>query len=123
MSASKVDAAGARFQAAGPERSKTRACLSAADRHCTDVTGESGGIPKSARVAQLCDQAGGSPRADAIFGGEEFSNFMLLKLEFDMLVQLLHSISQDFHVLACVFDLQLISLRVMSSLRDLGRLD
>jgi hypothetical protein len=48
--------------------------------HHTDVAYKRGGIPKSARVAQLCDQASGGTRADAVDGGKEFANFMVLKL-------------------------------------------
>ena len=79
-------------------------------RHHTDLAGERGGIPKSARVAQLCDQTGGCPRADAVNGGKESANFVCLKLVLNVLVELLHSISQELHIRACVFDLQLLSL-------------
>ena len=48
-------------------------------RHHADVACERGGIPKSARVAQLCDQARGSSRSDAVNGGKEFANFVSLE--------------------------------------------
>jgi hypothetical protein len=41
------------------------------------------GVAKAARVARLCDQARGGPRADAIDRGKEFSNFVRLKLGLD----------------------------------------
>src|SRR6266851_4115562 len=91
-------------------------------RHHTDVACERGGIPKSARVAQLCDQACGSPCADAGDGGEEFANFVILKLAFDVLLELPHPASQELYVRACVFHLQLVRLRVMTSHRHLGAL-
>ena len=74
-------------------------------RHHTDVAGERGDIPKSARVTQLCDQAGGCSRPDAVNGGQEPANFGTLKLTLDVLVELLHSISQELHVGTRVFDL------------------
>jgi hypothetical protein len=63
-------------------------------------------IPKSARITQLCDQAGGRSRADAADRGKEFANFVPLKLALDLLVELLYSISQELHVRTGVFDLQ-----------------
>ena len=84
-------------------------------RHHTDVARERGGVAKAARVAQLCDQACCGPGADAVDGGKEFSNFVSLKLALDFLVELLHSISQELHIRSCVFDLQPVSLGVMTS--------
>jgi hypothetical protein len=89
-------------------------------RHHTDVACERGGIPKSARVAQLCDQACGSPCADAVNGGKEFANFVILELALDFLLKLLHATSQELYVRAGVFHLQLVRLRVMISYGDLG---
>ena len=43
------------------------------------------------------------------------------KRAFDVLIELLHSISQELHIRTSIFDLQLVSLRVMTSHRDLGR--
>ncbi len=69
----------------------------------TDVACERGGIPKSARVAQLCDQACDSPRADTVNGREQqFANFMILKLALDVLLKLLHPTSQERYVRACI---------------------
>jgi hypothetical protein len=79
-------------------------------RHHTDVAGERSGIAKAARLAQLCDQARGGLRADAIDGGQEFANFVSLKLALDVLLQLLHLPAQELYVRACVFHLQLIRL-------------
>src|SRR5260370_6548523 len=91
-------------------------------RHHTDVACERGGIPKSARVAQLCDQACRGSRADAVDGGKEFANFMILKLALDVLLELLHPTSPELYVGTCGFYLQLVRLRVMTSHRDLGAL-
>jgi hypothetical protein len=55
------------------------------------------------------------PRADSVNGSKEFANFMILKLALDFLVELLHSISQEFHIRTRVFDLQLVSFGVMTS--------
>src|SRR5216684_8085938 len=100
-------------KAAGPgERSLARLPQA---RHHTDIACKCSGTPKSARVAQLCDQAGGSPCADAVNGGKEFANFMIFKLALDFLVELLHSISQEIHIRTRVFDFQLVSLGVMTS--------
>jgi hypothetical protein len=84
-------------------------------RHHANVTGKRRGIAKAAWVAQLRDQAGGGSRPNTIDASQEFANFMSLKLAFDVLVQLLDSISQNNHIRAGEFDLQLVGLGMMTS--------
>ena len=87
MSASTADDADAHFRAEGRGRRERALARLSQTRHYTDVAGECGGIPKSALVTQLCNQAGGCSRADSVNGSKEFSNFVLLKLALDVLVE------------------------------------
>ncbi|HKV53371.1 MAG TPA: hypothetical protein VJN94_01905, partial [Candidatus Binataceae bacterium] len=72
-------------------------------RHHTNVACERGGIPKSTRVTQLCDEACGGPRADAVDAGKELSNFVRLEFALYVPLKVLHSTSQELDVGACVF--------------------
>jgi hypothetical protein len=84
-------------------------------RHHPDIAGERGGIAKAARVAQLGDQACGSPCAYLVNRCKKSANFVTLKLALDFLVELLNAIPQELNVRTRVFDLQLVSLGVMTT--------